>query len=405
MEFAIGFFTLAGLNFTFWTVVGGVRFLWEKLPRKKKKKRGRPVRGIKADEVAAVIPAHNEEGSIEETLRHLLKVLPPKNIYIANDASSDRTSEIARKIGVNVNNIYPNGGKAKALVSTFKKFNIYRRYKAVLIHDADVTIHKDYMKYALPYFKDKKIACVAPHQMPSIKRYGWWENLFILYRMRLWTILQPGMRYGMTFGPTNVTYIVPGGLSMYRTSVLKKLDIDAPNLVIEDFNMTFELRKKKLGRVAYDMRAKGYSQDPHNMKDYVKQVKRWNLGFWQAALRNGIWPGLFWLSTGGFIVEMFLYAIFVISVPVIILGILGSQYGVIPFSPEISALDIIVGLFIFDYLLTILVVIIERRPLLLLYGPLFVFLRYIDSALYVLTLPKAFYEQSTGQWKSPRRKL
>jgi len=405
MIWIIAFFTLAGYNFSFWILVGILRFLFERLPQKRKL--GSLQEPITPNEVAAIIPAHNEGLIIRRTIRALLKVLPKSNIYVASDYSTDQTVPIAKSEGVNVLDITPNRGKARALVYTMKHYKLLTRYKAMIINDADVEIDKNFLKNALPLFQDKEVAAVAPHGVTRWRNYGPWQTLFIAYRIRLWRVIQIGMRFGQTWKFTNVTFIVPGSLPLYRTSVLKKLKIDAPNLIIEDFNMTFELRKKKLGYVAYKPSVFGIHQDPYSLKDYVKQVKRWELGFWQTVRRNGIWPSLFWISTGSFIIELSFFAAFVLFVPfLLILFALNSfQPLYVPLvSARLTIIDLAIGLFAADYSMTIIAAIFEKKPIILLYGPAFIFLRYIDSFLHLYTFPLAFITKSTGTWASPKRK-
>jgi cellulose synthase/poly-beta-1,6-N-acetylglucosamine synthase-like glycosyltransferase len=288
-----------------------------------------------------------------------------------------------------------------------KHYKLLTRYKALIINDADVEIDKNYLKKALPFFKDKKVAAVAPHGVTRWRNYGLWQTLFIAYRIRLWRVIQIGMRFGQTWKFTNVTFIVPGSLSFYRTSVLKKLEIDAPNLIIEDFNMTFELHKKKLGRIAYSPSIFGIHQDPYSLKDYVKQVRRWELGFWQTVRRNGIWPSLFWFSTGAFILELSIFAAFLLSVPILLIWFALNSFqplNVPLVATRLTIIDLAIGLFAMDYLTTIIAVIAEKKPLLLLYGPGFIFLRYIDAFIHLYTLPLAFIVKSKGTWASPKRK-
>jgi len=405
MTWIIAFFTLAGYNFSFWILVGILRFLFERLPQKRK--RGRPPKPITPNEVAAIIPAHNEEMIIRRTIRALLKVLPKKNIYVASDYSTDKTVPIARSKGVNVLDVKPNLGKARALVYTMKHYKLLTRYKAMIINDADVEIDKDFLKKALPLFRDKEVAAVAPHGVTRWRNYRPWQTLFIAYRIRLWRVIQIGMRFGQTWKFTNVTFIVPGSLPLYRTSVLKKLEIDAPNLIIEDFNMTFELRKKKLGVVAYKPSVFGVHQDPYSLKDYIKQVKRWELGFWQTVKRNGIWPSMFWIATGSFIIELSFFAAFLLFVPFLLIWFALNSFQPLDVplvSARLTIIDVAIGLFVMDYLMTVIAAIFEKKPILLLYGFGFIFLRYIDAFLHLYTLPLAFVTKSTGTWTSPKRK-
>lgn len=407
MVWILAFFTLAGYNFSLWMFIGFVRFLVERFSPSAKRKRGRPPRLITPKDVAAIIPAHNEQYTIRRAIRALLKVLPKKNIYVASDYSTDQTIPIARSLGVRVLDIKPNMGKAGALEYTLKHYRLVTRYKAIIINDADAEIDKNYLDKALPFFKDKKVAAVATHGVTRLRNYGVWEKYFISYRLRLWRILQFGMRFGQTWKFTNVTFIIPGSLSLYRAKVLKKLEIAAPGLIIEDFNMTFEIHKKKLGRIAYDPSIFGIHQDPYNLKDYIRQIRRWDLGFWQTVRRNGIWPSLFWLSTGSFIIELLSYGLFILSVPVIIILFILNSFNPINvplFSSYLTITDLLMGIFAMDYLTTIIAAISEKKPVILFYGLGFFFLRYIDALIYFYTLPFAFIVKSQGVWTSPRRR-
>jgi|GEM_PF-28453 len=73
----------------------------------------------KLDIISVVIPAHNEEGCILQTLESICQLLAQKSIpyeiLVVNDNSSDRTEEILQKINSEnskvryINNYYPNG--------------------------------------------------------------------------------------------------------------------------------------------------------------------------------------------------------------------------------------------------------------------------------------------------------
>ena len=367
---------------------------------------------ISPHEVAVLVPAHNEEGVIRETILALKQIVPAENIYVGSDASGDATVSIARELGVNVNDIRPNRGKARVLVYMLKEHDMYKRYKAVMIVDADVIVDKEYLTHALPFFNDPEVAAVAGHCITQWypHRFPKWKMLFSAYRTRLWRVLQYTMRYGQTWKYTNVTSIIPGGSSVYRTSVLKKLQIDAPGLIIEDFNMTFEVHHKKLGRVAFTPKAFVVSDEPYSFRDYTKQIKRWYLGFWQTYRRHGAWASGFWVATTFFIAELILYSMFMLLVPALIIVFLATSFQHLPLSlfgvsllRPVTFFDIVLGVFITDYLMTLLVAVIEKKPVLALYGLLFLPLRIIDGFMYLFTLPLAFVTKSDGRWVSPKR--
>lgn len=403
----LSFLTLIGYNAFFWLLVGLIRMIYEKKQKpveKRKQKHTSPP--FMLSEVAAIIPAHNEEKSIRRTIRSLLKVLSRKNIYVASDYSTDQTVKISRKLGVRCLNIRKNIGKAKALVYIMQKYGLLKKYKAILIIDADSTIDPKYLPQAIQAFRDKKVAAVTPHGVTMAKRYSFREMYYIAYRIRLWRVIQFFMRYGQTWSFMNVSFIIPGSYSVYRTRVLAKLEIDAPGLVIEDFNMTFEVHKKRLGRIAYLPSVYGIHQDPYTLSDYIRQVKRWNTGFFQTVKRNGVWPSLFWIATGSFLLEMVLFALFLTLSPLLVFQFAMNEFQpiAIPYIyTRLTLVDLLIGIFLMDYLQTVFVAFYEKKPSLIFYGIGFIFLRYIDGIIFLYSIPKAFLTSSSGVWRSPLR--
>jgi cellulose synthase/poly-beta-1,6-N-acetylglucosamine synthase-like glycosyltransferase len=188
--------------------------------------------------------------------------------------------------------------------------------------------------------------------------------------------------------------------------VLKRIEIDAPGLIIEDFNMTFEVHKKKLGKIAYTPKTIGIHQDPYILSDYIKQVQRWNVGFFQTVKRHGIWPSMFWLATTSYYTELLLFAIFIGIAPTFLILFLfnGFQPIAVPFYyGYLRFSDFFIGIFLMDYLLTIIAFLVERKKMLLFYGLGFIFLRYIDSLIYLGSPIIALTKKHSGTWKSPKR--
>jgi len=395
-----------GLNIGFWSIVGILRLCSNAFRRPARQS---PALGV-AD-VAVVIPAHNEEVALPKCIRALMRILPPSQIFLASDGSKDRTAQIAMAMGCNVIEIYPNGGKARALQTIISENRLCQKFKAILIQDADSEIDPDFLNRALPLFDDPKVVVVAGHVLsrwPDPGRLRL-EMLFTAYRTRLYRILQAAFQYGQSWKWMSVSYIAPGFTSMYRTSILNEIEITAPGLVIEDFNMTFEVQRKKLGRIAYTPRARCSSEDPTSLRDYTRQVARWYLGFWQTVCRHGVWPGKFWVSLLPLLVELIALSVLFLMTPLLLVlhllvGIdaVAWSIGELAFLP-VSPMDIFVSFLVIDYGLTIVVAAVDRRPALLAYGFLFPLLRLLDSALFLSALVKSFCVQSDGRWTSPAR--
>src|SRR2546425_11408343 len=70
--------------------------------------------------ILAIIPAHNEEGSITEVIDEVQTADPTIDILVINDGSTDRTSQAARKPGVRVADLPINLGIGGAVQTGFK---------------------------------------------------------------------------------------------------------------------------------------------------------------------------------------------------------------------------------------------------------------------------------------------
>lgn len=404
------FFTFFGFNFTFWSLVSGTRYVFEKW---------RPPANLTISpavgpqEVAVLIAARNEELALPRTLASLQQIVSPKQIYIGSDDSSDQTVAIARSFGCQVLDLHPNRGKPKMLLALLKHFRILQRYRAVLFLDADVIVDKNFLRLALPFFNNPKNVAVAGHAISAWTPH-WrprWSMFFTAYRIRLWRVLQYAIRYGQTWQFLNLTTIAPGGSSLYRTSILHQIAIDTPGMTIEDFHMTFQIHYKRLGKIAYHPNIFVIDQEPYRLRDYIRQVRRWNLGFWQTFLEHGVWLNSFWVFTTAFAVELIVYSLFIITVPWIIFLFIQNSFEPLSLhwmwfgGAQLSWLEFVLGLFVTDYLITALVSAIERKPVLLLYGLGFSLLRYVDAAIFLITFPMALIpSKKGGQWVSPQRR-
>jgi biofilm PGA synthesis N-glycosyltransferase PgaC len=404
-----------GVNFTLWATIGLARLLEETWA---KRRRGTPAGpSITVPDVAVLIPAHNEELVIESSIEAIAALVPRENIHVVSDGSTDRTAELARQAGVNVIETHTNVGKAGALEEAIERFGLVERFQAVLLLDADTTIEPGYFTAALPHFDDPKVVAVA-----GAVRTHWHERglsligtVLVCHRQRIYAISQRLLKFGQTWRFTNATHIVPGFASMYRTAVLPKLEMNPPGLVIEDFNMTFEIYQKRLGKVAFTLEAVAVTQDPDNLRDYIRQIKRWGLGLWQTVRRHPPRLSLFSAMLTVLLLELLTSSMFFLLLPLLV-GVLAvpavypavlAWPGVMPIHNAVAAhMNLRVLLFAVtgaDLTLTCLVALIERRLRFLALWVFFPFLRVLDAAIALYVFPLAWLS-STGRWTSPARR-
>lgn len=413
--FVILVILMVGVNTLLWATAGALRYLRSRavFPA------STSIEGrVHPSGVAVLIPAHNEELVIGETIRSACAQVNAEQIFIASDGSSDGTAELARAAGANVLELSPNRGKAGAIVAAIEHFELIRRFDVVLLLDADTRLDRDYLASGLPAFDDPGVVAVAGRATTTVDprpstRFG---RLLLAYRERFYVVVQYLLKYGQAARPANVVSIVPGFASMYRTSVLADIDIAAPGLVIEDFNMTFELHAKRLGRIDFRPNAAvARTQDPDTLEDYVKQMRRWTLGFWQTVRRHRARRDRFWAALTLYIVELVVSS----AMLLLMIGLLvaaGGLWAWAALTGDTAPMDglwriappvaIVLGIYIPDLLLTIAAVAASRRLDFFAFAVAFPVLRAMDAAICLRSLGEAVIGRRTasGRWTSPTRR-
>jgi biofilm PGA synthesis N-glycosyltransferase PgaC len=419
---------VVGVNFVLWGSIGSLRLCDELIGRMRM--RMRRSRGGEADtggdggarrlttaDIAVLMAAHDEELVIEHSLASITELVPAANVHVVSDFSTDRTVELARTAGVQVMETPANVGKAGALQEGITRFELAERFEAVLILDADTQLDPRYFEVALPLFDDPRVVAVAGSAETrwhpgELSPFG---AMIVAHRQRIYTLTQRLLKYGQTWRGLNATHIVPGFASMYRSRALEQIDVNPSGLVIEDFNMTFEVHAKRLGRVAFAPGARAYTQDPSRYQDYVRQTSRWALGLWQTVRRHRPRHGLFAIMLGILLAELLTSSVLFVVLPLVLLvlggaelasavGVDGGEAVANAIGDHLGLAALFLGVLLPDYLLTCAVALLERRPRYLYLGLFFMAMRVTDAAVALRALPRAWQVRSNGQWVSPTRR-
>jgi cellulose synthase/poly-beta-1,6-N-acetylglucosamine synthase-like glycosyltransferase len=408
---------LLGASFTLWLLVGGLRLVDERIGCASRRRRG-DATSLSSADVAVVVPAHNEEVAIGATLESVLRLVPAGNVHVIADGCEDATAQIAGTHGVQVYEAMPALGKAGGIERAVEHFELCRRFAVLLIVDADTELDERYLERGLAALDETGAVALAGYA-----RSGWQPaelslagRLLVAYRSRLYVVMQ-WMKYGQTWRHTNVTPIVPGFASMYRTEVLDRMDLNPEGLIIEDYNMTFELHHKQLGAIAFTPAAIGTTQDPDNLPDYYRQIRRWWLGFWQTLRRHKLWPSWFCVVLVSFVTEVVIASVVMLLMGTVVLLLLlepvtgGAALDVAPYAdfhatvaPLFTLQNVLLYLWLPDYLLTVAAAVWLRRPSLLVYGVGFIVIRLVDSTAALITLRAVWRGRSSGRWTSPGRR-
>lgn len=230
--------------------------------------------------LALLIAAHNEELVLENTIRSALRAgMDREHIYVVDDNSVDRTSTIARNI-IGASNVIKVGrsGKGSALSKASKHFNLTRRYRWIHIADADGAFSPDYFKIFRKSLRVKYAAATGyVRSLPG--------GPISQYRVIEYTVGQEIHRRFQAL--THTVTVIPGPTSCFRADVFGKVNF-ANKSICEDFDVTLQIHRQKLGKIQFIPKAVAYTQDPGTMADFTKQITRWNRGILQGIRRHGI---------------------------------------------------------------------------------------------------------------------
>jgi cellulose synthase/poly-beta-1,6-N-acetylglucosamine synthase-like glycosyltransferase len=235
---------------------------------------------FKKRKLALVIPAHNEEIVIADTIHSAITAgQHPADIFVVADGCNDQTVEIAvRLLGAKNVLDQPQSGKAKAILHAIDYFEIKAKYDWLHIADADGVFDSRYFAELQARLSKKHVAATGHIQSLKgglVSQYRTYEYAFGLEVLR---------RIQTFFG---VIPVIPGPTSVFRTDIIDQLDFTVDALT-EDMDITLQIHRQKLGSISYIPQAKTFTQDPKDLGDYTKQVSRWYRGTFQVMHRHNI---------------------------------------------------------------------------------------------------------------------
>ena len=219
--------------------------------------------------VTILVPAHNEEKNIEKCLNSVKKIDYPKNklkIIVINDGSTDRTAEIVKKFkGITLIN-KERGGKASALNHAMKFVDT----DLIVCMDADSYPTKNYLKRAVGYFKDSKVAAVSTaikiKKVSTISsKIQWVEYVISVVFRKLFAILE-------------CQFVVPGAGGIYRAATIREVGGFDSESLTEDMEMALRLQTKGY-KIENCLNGYVYTECPKGFKDLFKQRMRWYRGY------------------------------------------------------------------------------------------------------------------------------
>src|ERR1700730_5625462 len=230
-------------------------------------------------DVTVLIPAHNEETVIVQTVASVLAT-GTKNlqIVVVNDGSTDQTGELLDQhfgADLRVHIIHQvNRGKSAALSLAMSQ----ARTKIVVTIDADTEIEPDAIAKLLRHFSDSRIGAVAGNVKVG-NRTRW---------LTRWQALEYITSQNMekrAFDLLNCITVVPGALGAWRKEAIEAAGGITSDTVAEDADLTIAIRR--LGwRISYDEEAIAWTEAPETPGALIRQRFRWTFGTLQSFWKH-----------------------------------------------------------------------------------------------------------------------
>jgi N-acetylglucosaminyltransferase len=129
--------------------------------------------------VTVIVPAHDEEEGLPATLESVLgQTVPPEQVIVVDDASSDGTGDVARSYCVQVLRPPQNlGSKARAQNYALP----HCTSELVLAVDADTVLAEDYIERIIPAFDDPAVVVAAGNVQTRFARTVWVRGRSVEY--------------------------------------------------------------------------------------------------------------------------------------------------------------------------------------------------------------------------------
>lgn len=267
--------------------IGGASIydIWQFRRRARMVKNAKKRSRAKKPMVSVIIPAHNEELSIERCVESIRNNTYRKvEAIVHNDCSTDKTRAILAEyqkkypnFALRVVNRRHNAGKAGGVNFCIQK---YAKGELIMTLDADGILHPDAIKNAVTYFDNPKIVGVAANVRLIDKR----TPLGILQKFEHMI----GYRSKKFYTMTNCEFIVGGVASTYRREILDQVGYYDTDIATEDIALSMKVAAlgNRHHRIVYAADVVAATESVHSFRALLKQRYRWKMGSLQVLLKH-----------------------------------------------------------------------------------------------------------------------
>jgi cellulose synthase/poly-beta-1,6-N-acetylglucosamine synthase-like glycosyltransferase len=226
-----------------------------------------------------LIPAHNEEIVIGNTIESMLKIVYPKDklqIIVINDGSTDATKKIIESYAEKDSRVQlfdiPKGEGGKGKSRTLNIGMKVAKGEIIAVYDADNTPDKDSLRYLVAQLiQHKELGAVLGKFRTVNKDKNWLTRFINIETLSFQSMLQAG-RWQMH----NIATL-PGTNFVMWNWLIKKLNGWDEEALTEDSELSIRIYQEgyKIKFIPY---AITYEQEPESWRVWIKQRMRWVRG-------------------------------------------------------------------------------------------------------------------------------
>ena len=229
-----------------------------------------------APSVSLIIPAYNEEETIQMAIKSALQLDYPGeyNIIAVNDGSTDKTLKKMQEYADN-NQVKiidkENGGKGSALNRGVEESNA----EIVGCVDADSKLREESLRHMAAEMGDEYegVASAMKVHKPGnmLQKLQWVEYVVGIFTRNIMGLL-------------NGIHVTPGPLSIYKRDKLLEVGKFDENSLVEDQEICFRLQEQHY-KIGHSSKGEVYTVPPETIKEFYRQRYRWYRGSLETIIQ------------------------------------------------------------------------------------------------------------------------
>ena len=231
--------------------------------------------------ISIIIPAHNEAGKIERSIKTLIEARYPKEkkeIIVIDDGSTDNTYALAlpyaRRGEIKLFRRHEkSGSKGKAINYGL----LFAKNDIVIIVDADTQYDVNSLYEIVKPFEDKDITAVAGNVQITNR-----SNLISICQAYEYQLaMELGKRIQSLFGSV---LIASGAFGAFKRENIKSIGKYDDDTITEDFDTSLKLLKRS--KIIYAPKALAWTICPDSWKVWWRQRVRWSRGELECFIKH-----------------------------------------------------------------------------------------------------------------------